>query len=420
MNIRHHQIVIVGGGAAGITTAASLRRHDRLRTLGSIALIEPADTHFYQPAFTLVGAGASTLESTRKQTSELIPPGVTWIKDAVTGFAPASNTVSLASGTDLTYDYLVVCPGLQLNWRAVAGLQESIGKNGVCSNYSAATVQYTWECMQALQPGAKALFTQPPMPIKCPGAPQKAAYLTADYLKRSGIRDACEVRFLTQTPAIFGVPFYARELVKIAAAHGIVVHYEHNLVAVDGPGRLATFEIVGGEQQGQRLSLPFDMLHVTPPQGAPDFLKASPLVNAAGLVEVHQNSLQHVRYPNIFGLGDAASTPNSKTAAAVRKQAPVVARNIVHLKLKGELENAYDGYASCPLTTAYGRVLMAEFIYGGKPTPTLPLDPRKERALNWWIKKSFLPRLYWDYMLKGYEAFPGHDTHYVDPATPVN
>jgi sulfide:quinone oxidoreductase len=418
MGTRHHQIVIVGGGAAGIATAASLRRHAPASTTGSIAIIEPSETHYYQPAFTLVGAGVYDLEKTRKTTGKLVPAGVTWIKDAVTGFAPESNTVNLASGGAVTYDYLVVCPGLQLNWGAVAGLQESVGKNGVCSNYSPATVQYTWECVQSLKRGAKALFTQPPMPIKCPGAPQKAAYLTSDHLKRSGIRDACEVRFLTQTPAIFGVPFYAKELVKIAAGHGILVHYEHNLVQVDGPGRKATFEIVGGDRKGERVDLPFDMLHVTPPQGAPGFLKTSPLANPGGLVDVNQNSLQHVRYPNVFGLGDAASTPNSKTAAAVRKQAPVVARNIVHLMQKGALENAYDGYASCPLTTAYGKALMAEFVYGGKPTPTLPLDPRKERAFNWWIKKSFLPALYWNYMLKGFEAFPRHDTGYVDPAAP--
>jgi sulfide:quinone oxidoreductase len=158
------------------------------------------------------------------------------------------------------------------------------------------------------------------------------------------------------------------------------------------------------------------MLHVTPPQVTPDAVKASPLANAAGFVDVHQNSLLHVKFGNVFGLGDAASTPNSKTAAAVRKQAPVVVRNIFHLIAKGKVEEAYDGYASCPLTTGYGRALMAEFIYGGKPTPTLPLDPAKERAVNWWIKKAGLPILYWDYMLKGFEAFPGHNTKFQPPA----
>lgn len=415
MATRHHQILIIGGGAAGITVAAELRRHDHEDAL-DIAIVEPSDAHYYQPAFTLVGAGAYSLKATRRDESTLIPSGVSWIKDAAASFAPEANSVTLASGQQVTYDYLVVCLGLKLNWDGVKGLRDAVGKGGVCSNYSPDTVEYTWECLENLKRGDTALFTQPPMPIKCPGAPQKIAYLTADFLKRSGIRQFVDVKFLTQTPAIFGVPFYAKELVKIAAAHGIDVHYNTNLTEIDAAKRTATFDIVAGDKQGQKITLPYTMLHVTPPQTTPDALKTSPLANAAGFTDVHQNSLQHVKYKNVFGLGDAASTANSKTAAAVRKQAPVVVRNINHLIRKQQIEEAYDGYASCPLTTAYGKTLMAEFIYGGKPTPTLPLDPAKERLVNWWIKTTGLPIMYWNYMLKGFEAFPAHNTKFQPPA----
>ncbi len=410
----HHQIVIVGGGAAGITVAAALLRRGRDRLL-DIAIIEPSDHHYYQPAFTLVGAGAYAMAQTRRDTRGLIPDGVSWIKATVRGFAPDANIVMLTSGNSVTYDCLVICPGLVCDWDAIAGLKDALGENGVCSNYAPRFAEYTWECQRTLKPGAKALFTQPAAPIKCPGAPFEAAYLAADHLKRAGIRHLCEVRFLTQAPAIFGVPFYARELVKIAAAHGIDVQYQHNLVEIDGGARRATFEVAGGEKTGTRVAFDYDMLHVTPPQSPPAALKGSPVANAAGFVEVNAHSLQHVKYPNIFGLGDAAGTANSKTAAAVRKQAPVVVRNLLHLMAGRALDAGYDGYASCPLTTAYGKVLMAEFIYGGKPTPTLPLDPRKERTLNWIIKKYGLPRLYWDYMLKGHDSFPAHDTAYVEP-----
>jgi len=410
----HHQIVIVGGGAAGITVAAELKKHDHADSL-NVAIVEPSEVHYYQPAFTLVGAGAYSLKATRRSEARLIPSDVVWIKDSATGFDPAGNAITLAGGGRLTYDYLVVCPGLRLNWDAVRGLKDAVGKGGVCSNYSPDTVEYTWECMQGLKRGSKALFTQPPMPFKCPGAPQKAAYMAADFLTKSGIRQAVDVKFLTHAPAIFGVPYYAKELVKIAAAHGIDVLYQHNLVEIDAHNRKATFEVVGGDKQGSRVVLDYDMLHVSPPQTTPDALKTSPLANAAGFTDVNQNSLQHVKFANVFGLGDAASSPNSKTAAAIRKQAPVVVRNILHMIHKGKIEEAYDGYASCPLTTGYGRVLMAEFIYGGKPTPTLPLDPAKERAVNWWIKKVGLPALYWDYMLKGFEAFPAHNTKFQPP-----
>jgi sulfide:quinone oxidoreductase len=408
----HHQVLIVGGGAAGITVAAELT--GRATTKVDIAIIEPSTVHYYQPAFTLVGAGVSSLASTRRQEESLIPPGIAWIKDAASGFEPDANAVLLASGARATYDYLIVCPGLQLNFGAVQGLTDTIGRNNVCSNYSPQYVEYTWECVRQLRPGAKALFTQAPLPFKCPGAPQKIAYLTADHLRKQGALDSSKVTFCTHAPAIFAVPIYAKELVKVAQGYGIDVRYQHNLVAVDGPNHKATFKIVGGEKEGQTVEMEFDMLHVTPPQSAPDFVRSSPLANAAGFVEVHQNSLQHVKYKNVFGLGDACSTPNSKTAAAVRKQSPVVVRNVLALMRAGAVEEGYDGYASCPLTTAYGKVLMAEFIYGGKPTPTFPLDPRVQRGVWWWCKTTGLPLMYWHYMLRGHVMFPRHDATWAE------
>lgn len=412
-NNTHHQVLIVGGGTAGITVAASLRRRGGPGV--DIAIVEPSDVHYYQPAFTLVGAGAYSLAATRREEATLIPAGVARIRDAVTALDPENNAVSLKSGGQLTYDYLVVCPGLQLNWGQVDGLEDALGANGVCSNYSANHAEYTWECLRNLKPGATALFTQPPLPFKCPGAPQKMAYLAAHHLRRKGMLKDCKLHFLTHAPTMFAVPLFAKELKKIADSYGIDVHFQTNLTAVDSINRQATFKVVGGEKDGQSVSLGYDMHHATPPQGAPDFIRSGPLANAAGYVDVHQHSLQHMKYKNVFGLGDAGSTPNSKTAAAIRKQSPVVVRNLLHLIGGAALEEGYDGYASCPLTTAYGKVLMAEFIYGGKVTPTFPLDPRKEYGVYWWVKTTGLPRMYWDYMLKGREWFFEHNTNWTEP-----
>ena len=412
---RHHKILIVGGGAAGITVAASLKRHGI--KAADIAIVEPSDTHYYQPAFTLVGAGAYDLARTRRSTDSLLPSGVTRIKAAASKFNPESNAVELNSGDVVGYDYLVVCTGIKLDLAKVDGLAEALGHDGVCSNYSSDHVNYTWTCIQALKPGDKAVFTQPVLPFKCPGAPQKIVYLTVDHLKRKGIREKVDVEYFVHAPVIFGVPYFARRLAKIAEGLGVKVSYQHNLVAIDAKAKTAIFEIVGGEKQGQRVNVPYDMLHVSPPQSPPEAVKSSPLANAAGWVEVNQNSMQHVRYANIFALGDVASTPNSKTAAAVRKQAPVVVRNLLRLMRGETAEAGYDGYASCPLTTANGKAIIAEFIYGGKVTPTLPiLNPGEPRWLSWWIKTSFLPVLYWNYMLKGHEWFPKHNTGFKEPA----
>lgn len=409
---RKYQVLIVGGGAAGITVAASLKR--RAGQPLSIAIVEPSDDHYYQPALTLVGAGAYSLSKTRRPEKALIPRGVEWIKDSARGFSPEENAVELGSGERVGYDYLVVCTGVELNWDKVSGLSETLGRNGVCSNYAPDQAEYTWECLQGLQAGAKAVFTQPAMPFKCPGAPQKIAYLSAHHLKKKGVLQDCDLNFYTQTPGIFGVPYFAKRLNKVAQAWGIGVHTQHNLVAVDGPNKKATFEVVSEDRAGERVTVDFDMIHVTPPQSPSAAIRSSALANEAGWVDVDQNNLRHTRFENVFSLGDVCSTPNSKTAAAVRKQAPVVVRNLLHAMKGGALEPGYDGYASCPLTTAYGKAILAEFVYGGKVTPTFPISPGKERASMWWVKVTALPIMYWSYMLKGYEWFFKHDTDWVE------
>ena len=409
-------VVIAGGGTAGITVAASLARQVKNSEV-DITVIEPSADHYYQPAFTLVGAGTYSLEKTRRDVRKLIPPKVNWMRDSVAGFEAENNTLKVGSGATVSYDYLVVCPGLELNWDKIQGAEDALGQNGVSSNYSPAHAEYTWEGIKNLKPGSKALFTQAPLPFKCPGAPQKIAYLAADHLQNKGILKDCELHFLTHAPGMFSVPLFAAELKDVAARYGIHVHFQHNLVAVDGQHKNATFEVAGGDQKGKSVTMDFDLLHVTPPQSPPEVIKTSALANEGGFVDLNQNTMQHTRFANVFGLGDAGSTPNSKTAAAVRKQAPIVVKNLLTLINGGELDTGYDGYASCPLTTAYGKVIMAEFCYGGKVTPTFPLDPRKERWSYWWIKTTGLPVFYWNYMLKGYEWFLKHDTDFVEPAT---
>lgn len=405
-----YTLLIVGGGAAGVSVANNMRRQNAGI---DIALIEPSEKHYYQPGFTIIGGGAYTLKETTRNEKDLIHPSVTWIKDYAESFQPEENTVTLRSGDKVTYDYLVVCPGLQLDWDKIKGLKETLGKNNVCSNYSADYVEYTWACIQSLQSGT-ALFTQPPMPIKCAGAPQKIMYLAADRFRKKGILDKFSIEFCNAGPAMFGVPFFAKALMKVVADYGIKTHFGHNLVAIDGPAKTATFETTGSDGAKQQVTKTFDMIHVTPPQSAPDFIKKSPLANAAGWVDVNPKTLQHAKYSNIFGLGDATSTPNAKTAAAVRKQVPVVVDNILSLISSKQVAEGYDGYGSCPLTTSLNTVMLAEFAYDGKVTPSFPLlDPRENRSLWWWGKTTGFPWLYWHLMIKGYRIDIPHLESYA-------
>lgn len=390
----HHRVVIVGGGTAGITVAARL-----LRVIKGIdvAIIEPSDWHYYQPLWTLVGGGVFPKETTKRPEAAVIPPGVKWIQDAATEFYPEDNSLLTQQQKKVSYDYLIVAPGIQLNWGQIKGLEECIGQNGVCSNYAYDFVQTTWENIRNFQ-GGTAIFTQPDTPVKCGGAPQKIMYLAEDRFRRNGLRAKTQVTFATATPSIFAVKKYADSLRHIVATRGIETRYQHNLVEIRGEAKEAVFENLG---TGEQVVLTYDLLHVTPPMSAPDFIKKSPLANEGGWVDVDQHTLQHTRYPNIFGLGDASSLPTSKTGAAIRKQAPVVTENL-HSIMRNQMPHAtYDGYTSCPLVTGYGKLILAEFDYDLQPKETFPFDQSEERCSMYLLKAYGLPWLYWQAMLKG-------------------
>jgi len=400
-----HDVVIVGGGAGGLASAASLlkRRPDL-----DIAVIEPREQHYYQPGWTLVGGGVFKREDTERAMASVMPKGVKWLKSAVAGFEPAHNQVVLEDGERIGYRTLVVSPGIKLNWQAIEGLGETLGKNGVTSNYMFDLAPYTWELVQNLR-GGKAVFTQPPMPIKCAGAPQKAMYLSCDHWLKQGRLDNIEVEFYNAGGVLFGVDTYVPALMEYVEKYSAELNFHRNLVAVDGSAGKAWF---ASTQEGDdsKVEVDFDMLHVCPPQIAPDFVRHSELADEAGWLEVSPETLMHPRYGNVFGLGDGCSAPNAKTAAAVRKQAPVVAENVLSV-LDGQAPRAvYDGYGSCPLTVERGKIVLAEFGYGGKLLPSLPswiLNGQKPTWLAWFMKQTLLPPIYFDLMLKGREWLAG-------------
>jgi sulfide:quinone oxidoreductase len=397
-------IVVVGAGAAGIAISASLLERQPELT---IAIIDPADIHYYQPGWTLVGAGVFTADQTVKTMSSLIPKNVTWIKNAVAAFEPGSNKVLLDGCHIIEYSHLVVCPGLKLDWHKIEGLTDTLGKNGVTSNYRFDLAPYTWELVKGLNNG-KAVFTQPPMPIKCAGAPQKAMYLSCDHWLREGRLNNIDVDFYNTGAVLFGVKEYVPSLMEYVKKYNANLHFTHQLVKVDGPNKTAYFQQVGEGADNSLVEVKFDMLHVVPSQSPPDFIQVSPLVDENGWIDVDQSTLQHKKYKNIYSLGDAMNAPNAKTAAAARMQAPVVATNILHDMGIGDQRAIYDGYGSCPLTVEKGKIVLAEFGYGGKLLPTFPtwlVDSTKPSKLAWFLKEKLLPPIYWKAMLKGKEWF---------------
>ena len=392
-------IVVIGGGSAGIGLLASLLKRDPQL---NIILIEPSAEHYYQPAWTLVGGGAHDIRKTMRPMAQVLPDGVTWVQAAVSQLLPDEQALVLDSGQRVTWNNLIVCPGLRLAWEKIQGLEQTLGHNGVTSNYSYQHAPYTWQLVQQLK-GGKAIFTQPAMPIKCAGAPQKAMYLSCDHWLKQGDLNTIDVEFNLAGAALFGVATFVPPLMNYVEKYGVQLAFNSNLIKVDGPARKAWFEVKDAEGNISVEEKSFDMLHVVPPQVAPDFIRHSPLADAAGWCEVDPHSLQQVRYPHIFALGDVCSTSNAKTAAAVRKQIVVVAENLLALRRQAPLPLKYDGYGSCPLTVEKGKVVLAEFGYGGRLLPTFPLDPTVARRSAWFLKATLLPWFYWNGMLKGRE-----------------
>jgi sulfide:quinone oxidoreductase len=395
----HHRVLILGGGTAGITVAARLRRAG----VADIAIIEPSETHYYQPLWTLVGAGAAAAGSTARREQDFIPAGVSWIKDAAAEIDPESRSVATASGARISYDFLVVATGVAFDWDAIAGLREAVASPQVSTNYTYDLAPKTWEMIRNFR-GGTALFHMPGTPIKCPGAPQKIMYLASDHFRRNRI--SAKVIYGSATPSIYGVKEYAAVLDRVIARYGIDARFSHDLVEIRPQSREAVFVKKNGGD-GDRVTIPYDLLHAVPPQVAPDFVRKSALAVSApaGWVDVDQYTLQHKRYANVFALGDVAGTPNAKTGAAVMKQAPAVAANLLAAIAQRDPAARYDGYVACPITTAYGKLLLCEFDYTGKPTPTVPLiNTMAERYETWLLKRYGLPWLYWNVMLKGREV----------------
>ena len=392
-----HKIVIIGGGSAGTSVAARLRR----RGESDVAVIDPAQTHYYQPLWTLVGGGCAPVEQSARPQAKVLPKGVTWIRDAAAEVDPDGKTVTLESGSSVGFDFLVVCPGIQLDWAKITGLTGTLGRDGVSSNYLYELAPATWKFIRETRSGT-AVFGMPAGPIKCAGAPQKIAYLAADYWRQQGVLRDIDVHLVLPTPAMFGVREFSEVLAGVARRYGITVHLQSEVTEVRPDTREVT---VVDRANDTSTTLPYDMMHLVPPQSAPDWVKKSPLAdpaNPAGYVEIDKHTMQHTRYPEVFSLGDAGSSPNSKTGAAIRKQAPVVVANLDAVMKGKDMPGSYQGYASCPLTTARDKMLLAEFDYSMTPTPSIPvLDTVRERRDMWYLKRYGLPALYWNLMLNG-------------------
>lgn len=392
---RHYKVLIVGGGAAGVSVAARLARQ---LAAGAIGLLEPSRKHYYQEGWSLVGCGVCDKESTERDLVSLLPYGVEWLQDPIAKLEPDLDFVLLKSGVRVGYDLMVVCPDVRPDWHLIEGLDGNVGRLGICSSHGYENVQHTWPTIRATRSGT-ALFTQPSTPFTCGGASQKILFLAESDFRRRGVREAIDVRLVSGSGESLAAPHYAQRLDAVMARRGISTTFRLDLVAVQPERHTAVFSHV--DDPDRREEVVYSMLHVTPPMSPPDYVRQSALSNEEGWIDVDEATLRHTRFPRIFALGDASCLPTSKSAAAVRRQAPVCATNVLAALEGHELPARYDGHTSCGVITDHGKAVLAEYCYGGTPSESFPFDQSKERWSTYLLNRYVFPSLYWRGILKG-------------------
>lgn len=426
------KIVIVGGGLAGMSTAARLNNSI---SDADITVIEPDPLSVsYQPGQTLVGGGIWKLSDVIYKRDDFVPKGVKLIKGSVTAIDPKNNKVVVDGSQEVTYDQLIVATGINLNYKAIKGIdgeitsvgkdnaatKQTITKNGLHSIYFQDGAAATWEGIKELIEKAKAhkgpeklqaVFTHPRGPIKCGGAPKKIMYLTHSRLVDAGVRDKVEMTFYPNGGAMFGIKDYHTAIVKQFEARDFKWHYKHNLVEVDPVAKVATFnkwwkekkefldemgeKIMKEVEVSEPVQVKYDFMHVSPPMKAPDVVGKSEIGSQGpGWVTVNKETLQSTFFKNVWALGDVAGVPMGKTGGSARKQYKVVVDNVIAAMSGKEPTAKYDGYTVCPLITGIGTVMLAEFNWASKKTgsganaASFPLDPTKERWI-WWLLKVY-------------------------------
>ncbi|KAL6246392.1 hypothetical protein RBB50_006628 [Rhinocladiella similis] len=404
---RSHKVVVIGGGSAGVAVSHQILRTGKFAP-HDIAVIDPAEWHHFQPGWTLVGGGLKTKQELRRPMKELFDPKLQFYNESVTTFSPTENFITLGNGDKVSYEQLVVAPGIKIDYTSIKGLPEALEdrSSSVATIYGYDTCDKTYDIIQRLRKG-NAIFTQPAGVIKCAGAPQKIMWLAVDFWKRAGLYDPgnvvnspIQVTFATGLPVMFGVPKYSAKLDEMREERAVEGLFKHDLKSIDGDK--ATFAHV---ETGEQVTRKFDMLHAVPKMGPHAFVKNSGLTNEAGYVDVDDATLQQKKYPNIWACGDASSLPTSKTLAAITSQVPVLVKNLTAAMEGKKPEETYDGYTSCPLLTEYGKVMLAEFKYGGEPKETfgnlLGIDQATPRRAFYHLKKDFFPWIYHKAHVKG-------------------
>ncbi|WP_265521183.1 NAD(P)/FAD-dependent oxidoreductase [Oerskovia flava] len=390
---RQHDVLVLGGGNAGLSLAGRLVR-DGCR---DVAVVEPKDVHHYRPLLSYVASGMATLDDLTRPQDDVVPAGVLRYPARVVGLDPQRSVVRLDDGTELGYGDLAVCPGSEVDWDAVPGSEEAMGTPFAATSYLPELAGRTWEMLSSLTSG-RAVFALASWQVPCFPVGLKPLFVAADHWRRTGVLGAIDIELVVQASRLVDDPRAERELRAACTEYGVRVRTSTSVVSIDPTDRTARLRTPHGTDTTH-----YDALFLAPPHRAPRWVSESGLATtgSGGFVAVDPETLQHVTFPRVWGLGDAAAVDAMPSGGALRRQVPVVAANI-QARRKGTPMQHYDGYSLAPITTSRRELLLAEFDRDGRPEPIVAFPdlarPRRSLLL---FDRYLQPTIYWRRLLQG-------------------
>ena len=390
----HHEVLVVGGGNAGISLAARLLRDGA----SDVAIVEPQDVHRYRPLLNYVGAGEASMSSLEKPMADVMPDGCTWIRDSVVSVDPQAATVRIRDGRTLRWSTLVLGPGMVEDWDATPGLREAYDDGWAGSTFLPDSAPQVWSSLSRIRTGS-VVFTVPPEPSPCGATALKPLLMACDHWRREEVLSDLTVRLVTPFDGVLGMPSADETLTSVLESYGVEVLSSARVAELDGSDRSVTVDSPSGLRTFSGLAY----AHVVPHYRAPAWVAESGLATSepSGLVDIDPETLRHRRHGSIWGLGDGAAIATRSSGGALRKQVDILARNLSAAADGGELQR-YDGYTVMPITTSRRRLMLLEVDRDGRPKPSAPLvDLTKPRRSTWQFDRYALPVIYYRRLLRG-------------------
>lgn len=393
------KLLVLGAGSAGTMIANRMNRmlnHNEWQ----ITIVDPDPVHYYQPGFLFMPFGIYGKKDVFEQRKKYLPGGVTYMQEKVEIIEPTHNKVRLVSGTELSYDYLVIATGADIHPEETPGLAEHEWGKSIQTFYSFDGALALTEKLRTWQ-GGRLVVNVVENPIKCPVAPLEFLLLADWYFTKRGMRDRVELVYATPLPGAFTKPVASKVLNELLEKRNILVEPEFMIERAEPDEK----KIISYDER----EVPYDLLVSIPLNKGADVVGKSGLGDELNFSPVNKHTFLSDRYDNIFVLGDASNAPTSKAGSVAHFAIDIWGENFIHYIQGKEMKPTFDGHANCFIESGFGKGMLLDFNYDQEPLPGRfpmpgvgPFSLLEETEMNHWGKLIFR-WMYWNILLKGQE-----------------